>query len=231
MLFHLNIRDSNMRKFNEAFSAIILISILFTSTTVYGKKDKYSRNQFNSKSTQKQYLVESLKKLKYYLLGYSIISFEQTYTKSTNDFLNEQTVFSNEFYKSKLLNIILHWLGTPYKLGGSTKKGIDCSNFVAQVVHNTFGINFPANAETQSRLFKPIDNIDELTFGDLLFFTGRNKRSKRIGHVGIYLGNGIFAHSSTGKGVIITHITEGYYSERFRFGGRLTTDIFNIVSN
>ncbi|MFN3781194.1 MAG: NlpC/P60 family protein [Candidatus Kapaibacteriota bacterium] len=50
-----------------------------------------------------------------------------------------------------------------------------------------------------------------------------------MGHVGIYLGNGVFAHSSTGKGVIITHISEGYYGERFRFGGKLSSDVFNIV--
>ena len=63
-----------------------------------------------------------------------------------------------------------------------------------------------------------------MQFGDLIFFSGRNKKAKRLGHVGFYIGNGLFAHSSSGRGVIYTHISQGNYTERFRQGGRLPTE-------
>ncbi len=218
-----------MRKFIIAFLVLFLVSILINTTLAYGTNDRQNKKHLSTKIFRKSNVIESLKKLKLYLLGYNNISFELIHNTTSFDFLDAKSIFSNEIYKTKLLTTILQWLGTPYKMGGSTKKGIDCSNFVAQIFRQTFGINFPANAETQSRLFNPINELKELSFGDLIFFTGRNKKSMRIGHVGIYLGNGVFAHSSTGKGVIITHISEGYYSERFRFGGRLSSDILNIV--
>ncbi|MFN3306019.1 MAG: C40 family peptidase [Candidatus Kapaibacteriota bacterium] len=216
-----------MRKFLIAFFVISFVCILIDTTIVHGKKIIQHKKHPNSKTILKPNVIESLKKLKFYLQGFHNIS-DDPFQNTTNP-VDANSIFSNEIYKTKLLNTILQWLGTPYKMGGSTKKGIDCSNFVAQILRQTFGINFPANAQTQSRLFNPINDLKELSFGDLIFFSGRNKKSKRIGHVGIYLGNGVFAHSSTGKGVIITHISEGYYGERFRFGGKLSLDVFNIV--
>lgn len=221
-------------KFTYTFFVLIIVAgLLFNSNTTFGKVPKTKKH--NSKvTTKKQKLInESLKKLKTYLMGFDGISFDLISVKNTT-FASTQTtsnIFSNEFLKEKLLSNILVWLGTPYRMGGTSKSGVDCSNFVAQIIRQTLSINFPANAERQSKLFVPIKNIDELSFGDLIFFSGRNKKSKRIGHVGIYLGNGIFAHSSTGKGVIITHISESYYSERFRFGGKLSYEHLNIVSN
>lgn len=210
---------------------IIGLASFFINTHYSFAKVKKSNKQSHRVSTRKQLLIqESLQKLKKYLTGYSHISFDLISTKPKPTAEQSRNVFSNDYLKEKLLSNILLWLGTPYRMAGSSKSGIDCSNFVAQILRQTLHINFPANAQTQSKLFTPIYNIEDLAFGDLLFFSGRNKKSKRIGHVGIYLGNGIFAHSSTGRGVIITHISEGYYSERFRFGGRLSTEILDIVA-
>ena len=128
--------------------------------------------------------------------------------------------FASSELREKLLTNIGRWLGTRYRFGGSSKRGIDCSGFTSAVISSTIGESFCGAAQTQARKVERVE-FDELQFGDLLFFTGRNRKSNRIGHVGIYIGNGVFAHSSTFRGVIYSHITEGYYSERFRFGGRI----------
>ncbi len=205
----------------KSIKLLILISVL----TLFA----IPIHQLSCKSTkkvglkQKKLVQESLLKLKTYLIGYEHISVEFPSIKTINTKATStpNNPFNNTFFADKLLQNILLWLGTPYRMGGASHKGIDCSNFVSKIIYETFNIPFPANAENQSHFVIQINNFEKLAFGDLIFFTGRNKKSKRIGHVGIYLGNGIFAHSSTSKGVIITHISEGYYTQRFRFGGRL----------
>ena len=128
--------------------------------------------------------------------------------------------FANPFMRLQLMQVINNWLGTRYRYGGRSKAGVDCSGFTSQVMTEALGRDFYGSSRVQAARFNPITNPDSLQFGDMIFFTGTSRRSNRIGHVGIYLGNGIFAHSSTSIGVTFNHITDGYYSRRFRFGGR-----------
>jgi cell wall-associated NlpC family hydrolase len=130
--------------------------------------------------------------------------------------------FANPFVRLQLMQVINEWLGTRYRYGGRSKAGVDCSGFTSQVMTAALGRNFTGSSRVQAAQFNPIIDIDSLQFGDLIFFTGTSRRAKRIGHVGIYLGNGVFAHSSTSIGVTINHINDGYYSRRYRFGGRFT---------
>jgi hypothetical protein len=120
----------------------------------------------------------------------------------------------------QLLHNIDDWLGTRYRLGGRSKRGIDCSAFTSTIMEETLNEEFRGTSRWQARQFTPIFDPDSLQFGDLMFFSGTNRRSKRIGHVGIYIGNGVFAHSSSSRGVTYSHITDGYYTRRFRWGGR-----------
>lgn len=60
---------------------------------------------------------------------------------------------------------------------------------------------------------------DELQPGDMVFFSTMGK--KRINHVGVYLGDGLFAHASIKKGVVVSTLLEGYYSKAWRKGGRM----------
>ena len=128
--------------------------------------------------------------------------------------------FANPFMRLQLMQTINDWLGTRYRYGGRSKNGVDCSGFTSQVITHTLGRNFTGSSRVQAARFTPITNPDSLQFGDLIFFTGTSRRSKNIGHVGIYMGGGVFAHSSTSIGVTFNHITDGYYTRRFRFGGR-----------
>jgi len=96
----------------------------------------------------------------------------------------------------------LQFRGTPYVWGGnSLTNGIDCSGFVKQL-YGQVGVNLPRTAAEQALVGKPITRLEDLQKGDRLYFW-ENKRNK-IGHTGIYLGNGYFVHSSRGKGGVDT---------------------------
>lgn len=128
--------------------------------------------------------------------------------------------FANPFMRLHLMQVINEWLGTRYRYGGRSKAGVDCSGFTSQVITQALGRDFSGSSRVQADRFTPITNPDSLQFGDLIFFTGTRRKATRIGHVGIYMGSGVFAHSSTSIGVTFNHINDGYYARRFRFGGR-----------
>ena len=137
-------------------------------------------------------------------------------------------IFPDIRSKVNLLRTIADWLGTPYRLGGHSKRGVDCSNFISCLFDDAAGIDFPAGSRYQATLFDKRLKYDQAAFGDILFFTGTNWRSRRVGHVGIYLGKGLFAHSSSYRyrGVVITHMSESSYERRFLFAGRPGPDFF-----
>jgi cell wall-associated NlpC family hydrolase len=138
---------------------------------------------------------------------------------------DRRSPFSSPKVRYDLLTNIDSWLGTRYRFGGASRRGIDCSGFTSTIMSRTLNEMFAGSSRVQAHRFDAIFSPDSLQFGDMLFFTGRRVRSGKIGHVGIYLGNGVFAHSSTHKGVTFSHITEGYYDQRFRWGGRFVTGI------
>ncbi len=193
-----------------------------------GKHAKVTKKHLKAKkhkNGKKQTIDESLNLLQNYLPEY----YNLTLLASEGQFANnmdlpsefdQNSIFTDPILRKELIENINDWLGTRYSHGGHSKAGVDCSNFTSAMVERTLGIQFPRSPGAQAALFNKIDDLSEMQFGDLIFFTGRNKKAKRIGHVGFYLGDGLFAHSSSGRGVIYTHINQGYYSERFRFGGR-----------
>ena len=115
-----------------------------------------------------------------------------------------------------LYNFIDEWWGTPYHYGGSSKTGIDCSAFTGQLFSTVYNNDLPRTAKEQYNLCIKI-NKENLEEGDLVFF--KTKRS--VSHVGMYLGNDCFVHSSTSSGVTISKLTDDYYSRKFIGGGRI----------
>lgn len=115
--------------------------------------------------------------------------------------------------REKMLMEIIKYLGTPYKYGGTTKNGIDCSAFTQVIYKDVFNVSLERSARLQYNQGKVLSSDDELKFGDLVFFNTR-KRVKP-GHVGIYIGDNLFAHASTKKGVTITALNYDYYSRTF----------------
>ncbi|NWF49415.1 MAG: C40 family peptidase [Ignavibacteriaceae bacterium] len=134
---------------------------------------------------------------------------------------NSEVVTLVNSNKEKLLMSIIEYLDTPYKYGGNSKKGIDCSAFTQTIYQNTISVSLLRSARDQFTQGISINNRDDLKFGDLVFFDTR-KRVKP-GHVGIYIGDNLFAHASTKHGVIISSLDHSYYSKRF-MGGRRIAD-------
>jgi len=113
------------------------------------------------------------------------------------------------------------YLGTPHCIGGLSYECIDCSGLLYMIFKN-LGIIVPHNSQEIARYGKLIIEPDSLKQGDLVFFIGTYKTSKLITHVGIYLEDGKFIHTSSKKGVIISDINDPYYwSKHFIFGKRI----------
>ena len=109
------------------------------------------------------------------------------------------------------------FLGVPYRLGGATMRGIDCSAFVRKV-YEIFGVALPRTAREQSCVGRPIGK-NELEEGDLVFF--QTQRARRT-HVGIYIGNGEFVHASSwNKEVKVDHLDKPYFHQQFLRGVRV----------
>jgi murein DD-endopeptidase / murein LD-carboxypeptidase len=116
----------------------------------------------------------------------------------------------------KLFHFVYDWIGTPYRFGGSSRKGIDCSAFTKELYSQVFNMDIQRNSRDIFSMVTPVGR-DDLQEGDLVFF---KIHSRRISHVGIYLGNNRFAHASS-RGVAINSLDDAYYSRYFYRGGRM----------
>jgi len=113
------------------------------------------------------------------------------------------------------------FLGVPYVWGATGPSKFDCSGFT-QWVYRDSGINIPRVSRDQARVGEFI-TYDNLQRGDMVFFDTKKKRTGRVSHVGIYLGNNNFIHaSSAGKSVVIYNFNEKtFYKKRFLWGRRV----------
>ena len=116
-----------------------------------------------------------------------------------------------------LTEVAYSYLATPYRFGGSSRQGIDCSSFVRNVFRE-LNIELPRTAREQYRLGDEVDP-DELQSGDLLFF---RTYAKYPSHVGIYLGDHKMIHASPrSRRVVITNLDAPYFRSRFIGAKRL----------
>jgi LysM repeat protein len=114
--------------------------------------------------------------------------------------------------RNLVVKVAKGFLGAPYRLGGSSVQGLDCSGFVRKI-YEFFDVNLPRTAREQARVGMKVAK-GELTEGDLVFFNTR----RAFGHVGIYIGNNQFVHASSGKRdrhVRIDSLDKPYYNQRF----------------
>ncbi|HUH34636.1 MAG TPA: NlpC/P60 family protein [Moheibacter sp.] len=130
-------------------------------------------------------------------------------------------MFTHSFV-SQLLSEAESYLGVPYRYGGNSRKGIDCSAFV-QSVFQIFDHQLPRVSAAQSQEGYVVSN-DELRAGDLVFFATNGRG--RVSHVGIVHnvsdeGDVEFIHASTSQGVIVTPLKSDYWAKRYLYAKRI----------
>jgi len=125
--------------------------------------------------------------------------------------ISELLDVNEKILKDKALyHFIIDWYGTPYKFGGTTEKGVDCSGFANILYKEIYNIQLPRTSKDIANNVKRkfTKNLEE---GDLVFFSFG--KSSTVNHVGVYLHNNKFVHASTSKGVIISNLSEPYYGD------------------
>lgn len=120
---------------------------------------------------------------------------------------------------AKLDAFIRDWLGVRYRLGGNTKKGIDCSQFAKRLYWEVYGKSIKGTCNEQWVQTKRIKK-DSLQIGDIVFF--RSKQSPSGWHCGVYIGNNRFVHAANKtEGVKISILDEPRYLNSYKGAGRL----------
>jgi len=155
---------------------------------------------------------------------------ENTSTKETSDkemIVEKERISKKESVSDnkteKVISTARTFIGTPYKYGGTTRSGMDCSALLIK----SFGavkVNLPRSSEAQSKVGSPV-KMSELKPGDLVFFATGNKK-KEITHVGLITDvrskdNVKFIHASSSLGVVETNLFAEYYQKRFRVARRV----------
>ncbi|MDQ1336450.1 MAG: NlpC/P60 protein [Thermodesulfobacteriota bacterium] len=114
--------------------------------------------------------------------------------------------------EEEMMEVAEPYLGAPYRRGGVSIKGMDCSGLVRRIYSDLFSLEIPHSSAQQYRL--PIMekvSEDELQTGDLIFFS---QKKKQITHVGIYLSDGNFIHAARKSGVTISSLDSQYWKIR-----------------
>jgi peptidoglycan DL-endopeptidase LytE len=107
------------------------------------------------------------------------------------------------------VRVVMGFLGTPYRMGGQSVRGLDCSAFVRKI-YDFFEIHLPRTAREQAGTGMTVPR-NELQEGDLVFFNTK----RAFGHVGIYIGNNEFIHASYKQKQVKVDSLTGYYNKRF----------------
>ncbi|MBN8861391.1 MAG: C40 family peptidase [Sphingobacteriales bacterium] len=127
-----------------------------------------------------------------------------------------------------LYRFIDNWWGTPYRMGGATQQGVDCSAFTQTLMSVIYGQDIPRTAQGQKDFCSLVD-LNDLHEGDLIFF--KTRKGREITHVGIYLQDDQFVHASSSNGVMISSLKEPYWSRNFVSAGRVVDEKIAAVSS
>jgi lipoprotein Spr len=150
---------------------------------------------------------------------------EPSFTSNMLDWVKNKYSYMIDVMPNQISNVMLYrfideWYGVKYRMGGTTKKGVDCSAFVQHLYQYVFGYDILRTACLQFKESKKIAK-DDLKEGDLVFF---KVGTSRISHVGVYLRNNFFVHSASSKGVSIANLSNAYWSRYFAGGGRIVKE-------
>jgi len=221
----------------KSFLIGILFLILFEGCAPSSSVQRYNQSKYKKDQQKKSVRFASKDTLKKQIEKPKASSANnQDYSDSTQEEFDEMPIEENPIDKEKfvanyknyinpdvpltfrerILLEVIKYLDAPYKYGGNSNDGIDCSGFTRQIFLNSFSIELPRSAREQFEVGEKVDK-DDLEFGDLVFFN--TSRRSKPGHVGIYIGDNQFVHSSRKLGVTISSLNEKYYAKRY-YGAR-----------
>ncbi len=146
----------------------------------------------------------------------AIVNSIETYSATQFKYAMMMDVEVEALSNALLYNFINDWYGTRYRMGGTTKRGIDCSAFTGTLFSSIYYFNLPRTAREQYKVCEKVNKIDLMT-GDLVFFN----TCGGVSHVGVFLTNNRFVHASSSKGIMISSLDDTYFSKRFIGGGRV----------
>ncbi|MFC0343312.1 C40 family peptidase [Epilithonimonas hispanica] len=155
---------------------------------------------------------------------------------NTNDEIKRSAIENAIMHSNTIDNILSEaesYLGTPYRYGGTSRSGIDCSAFVLSVFGVAAGMDLPRVAADQSQEGEAVERT-ELQKGDLVFFSHRRGR---ISHVGIVEevtpeGKIKFIHAATSKGVMVSSLDDNYWGPKFQFAKRIVKEnTLSVLNN
>lgn len=164
-----------------------------------------------------------MRQLRYSMLLFGIIyltacsiSKNNLVEKNRNQFSKKLGIELEKKYDYVLIKEVISWLGVPYKYGGSSKEGVDCSGFVQQVYGVVYQIK---TARSANGIFEETKRISkhQLKQGELVFF---KINTEHVGHVGIFLQESYFIHASSSKGVMVSSLETDYWKKYFVGGGK-----------
>jgi|OM-RGC.v1.014926710 lipoprotein Spr len=196
----------------------VIIPILIFFTACSNKNQNIESNNSQSEKTTLTYIEykklyeEKNKKIKNKpILEYETVITPKEYKTLMLNENSENVKSSSEIPKRKQAfnDFYNEWKNVRYKLGGESKKGIDCSAFTQRIYKDKFGIKLPRTTLTQVNMGVEVKKA-ELIPGDLVFF----KTSKTDKHVGVYVGNGNFMHASI-KGIQFTSLDKPFYKKNY----------------
>ena len=118
----------------------------------------------------------------------------------------------DEKISGRLDPLIEKYWGADYGMGAEGPGRFDCSGFTKRIFSEAYDFTLPRSSREQFEIGRPVSKSN-LEYADLVFFATNGRR--KVSHVGVYIGNGKFAHASTSVGVTITALDSDYYTERY----------------
>ncbi len=188
--------------------------------------------QGNIKRNLTQATVPVIPEIEVLPLAQTFPMIENTFQEAEENLFQENVLYvpDNVSVESQVEEDAKRLLGIKYVWGATGPYKYDCSGFT-QKVYRDAGINIPRVSRDQARVGQYV-SFDNLQKGDMVFFDTNKKRTGKVSHVGIYLGDGNFIHaSSAAKKVVIFNFNEKtFYKKRFLWGRRVIQDNYFMAS-